>query len=302
MTKVIRSERIRLLAYLGLTLLALVLLAAGISSLQFQKGDFPFEPPEPENVEEGFPDETTIVNLRPIAIPVSFNSGWLVIIAPIAIYAAYRSREIRAGLLLALIFIGIYLVAFNGLYRNYYEPPESDETEFEQANILPEPTPGESFEDPPDLIDWVSAATTAGIIVIAAVGIVLLWRNREKFLNRKPPLEIISDEAEATLAEIRAGANLRDAVMQCYYDMSQALKKGRGLERQEGMTPREFEEVLERAGIPDRSVRRLTRLFEMVRYGGQIASERDKLEAIDCLQAIVQAAGPQMKHPSADHL
>jgi hypothetical protein len=63
------------------------------------------------------------------------------------------------------------------------------------------------------------------------------------------------------------------------------------LQRQEAMTPREFELLLAGAGLRDDHIGQLTRLFERVRYGGAAASERDEQEARACLSAIVQAYG-----------
>jgi hypothetical protein len=41
----------------------------------------------------------------------------------------------------------------------------------------------------------------------------------------------------------------------------------------------------------DDHIRRLTRLFESVRYGGNTATEREKREAVDCLNAIARTYG-----------
>ena len=78
--------------------------------------------------------------------------------------------------------------------------------------------------------------------------------------------------------------------MRCYYDMVRVLNEERGITRPRAMTPREFEERLRELGIPDEPVRRLTRLFEEVRYGAKTPGESEEEQAIFCLNAIVWAS------------
>jgi hypothetical protein len=73
--------------------------------------------------------------------------------------------------------------------------------------------------------------------------------------------------------------------------MSAVLDEKRGIHRQRGMTPSEFASRLEQKGLPSDPVRRLTRLFERARYGGQESSQEDVNEAITCLRAILHAVG-----------
>jgi hypothetical protein len=61
--------------------------------------------------------------------------------------------------------------------------------------------------------------------------------------------------------------------------------------RQLGMTPSEFIERLEQIGLPSQPVRRLTALFEAVRYGAKQFTQVEVDEAVDCLRSIAQAAG-----------
>lgn len=286
-------ERLRLLAYLLLTLAAFVLLASGISGVQLKRGEILFKPPREVTIED---DGLTEPSVTP-ASPTSPNSllGLLAVAALLAAgYAAVRSREVRAGVIAIIVFGGIYLGIIQ-LYRIYYTPPEEEVVDTQGILLSPERLSDELFEQAPELVDLVSLLTTVAVVVVALVASWLLWRYRELLFNRKPPLVIISDEVEAALRDLRAGANLKDTVMRCYYDMGQALGTGLGLVRNEGVTPREFEQVLSESGLPAQSIQQLTRLFEKVRYGGQIASDREKTEAMSCLEAIVSAAGDQMR-------
>jgi hypothetical protein len=57
------------------------------------------------------------------------------------------------------------------------------------------------------------------------------------------------------------------------------------------MTPAEFASRLQEAGLPGDAVRRLTRLFEGVRYGQRKVGPKDVNEAVACLTAILQYCG-----------
>ena len=46
-----------------------------------------------------------------------------------------------------------------------------------------------------------------------------------------------------------------------------------------------------RAGLPGDAIRRLTGLFEMVRYGDRKSAPRDVTEAVSCLNAILRSCG-----------
>ena len=48
---------------------------------------------------------------------------------------------------------------------------------------------------------------------------------------------------------------------------------------------------LERAGLPGDAVRRLTRLFETVRYGDKRSAPKDVSEAVNCLNTILHYCG-----------
>jgi hypothetical protein len=77
--------------------------------------------------------------------------------------------------------------------------------------------------------------------------------------------------------------------MRCYHEMSRVLAEERGLVRGIAMTPREFEVILAEKGLPQQHVRTLTQLFEAVRYGAKPPGESEERQAVDCLEAIVDA-------------
>ena len=114
-----------------------------------------------------------------------------------------------------------------------------------------------------------------------------LWR---RLRNLSCPLELVAQEAQKTIDEIRSGADLKEGVIRCYYEMARVLSEERGIKRRQAMTTREFEKQLEEAGLTSGHVSRLTRLFEQVRYGSKHLGDREEREALDCLTAIVEAS------------
>ena len=93
------------------------------------------------------------------------------------------------------------------------------------------------------------------------------------------------------LRDLSSGGDWADAITNCYVRMSEVVSRTRGLYRQEAMTPAEFAFRLERAGLPGDPVRRLTRLFEAVRYGARKPARNEINEAVSCLNAILQYCG-----------
>ena len=78
-------------------------------------------------------------------------------------------------------------------------------------------------------------------------------------------------------------------MMNSYRQMTQILAQEKGVHRAKEMTPREFEQHLADAGLGDEHIRRLTRLFESVRYGSNTPTREEEGEAVSCLNAIAEA-------------
>ena len=145
---------------------------------------------------------------------------------------------------------------------------------------------------PPDMEvrDWmVWVVTGAGGLAIAGLGLFLL--NRANW-GRSDTSELIRREAGEAIQALDSGHDVGDTIERCYLNMVRCLEETRRVRRSQSMTPREFEQRLSELGMHSRPVRRLSALFERVRFGDRPASARDRQEASDCLQQIRDSRPP----------
>jgi hypothetical protein len=136
---------------------------------------------------------------------------------------------------------------------------------------------------------WLDVGICLGLAFILAILIsVLAWGiYRASKESAGDAMTRLADEA---VDAIQSGENIRDTVIRCYIQMTQVLAKERNTRREEAMTPHEFEQVLlKKLKLPETPVRRLTSLFEAVRYGDYHPGKREEMEAIDSLTAIAAA-------------
>jgi hypothetical protein len=130
----------------------------------------------------------------------------------------------------------------------------------------------------------------------ALLWIALMWglyQGWKKYmrLNTPKPLDEIARIARSSLHDLSSGRDSSDVIINCYLRMSDVVANKRQLQREIAMTPQEFALRLERAGLPGDAVRRLTRLFEMVRYGDRKSAPKDVSEAVSCLNTILHYCG-----------
>jgi hypothetical protein len=144
---------------------------------------------------------------------------------------------------------------------------------------------------PPQGDSWLWYVLGFGIAILLAF---VAWKAYGIWKELNPPpssLGQLTKIARASLQDLSAGRDSTDVIMNCYYRMSDAVAEKKNLERQASMTPGEFAVRLERAGLPGDAVKRLTRLFESVRYGGRKSDPASVNEAVACLTAILQHVG-----------
>ncbi len=276
-----------LLALVGI--IALGTLASGIREMEFREPDpFYFEWP----TSSGSSFQTIIQQMEAIPIEQVIMFWALVIIFTVLIIflinPRYRWKILMAVIRTAIIFIALTW-ALKAIARNVAMSLFAA-TAITQNAKLNLDNGGLPAYTPPADIPWVSYFISLTI----ALGIIFLgwwfWN-----LGTRPYSRVIrqniADIARQTLDDIAEGRDFGDTVTACYVRMNDAVNVRRGLQRQEGMTPSEFAARLEAAGLPGDPVRRLTRLFEVVRYGARKPGETETQEAVTCLNAIIVACG-----------
>ncbi len=146
---------------------------------------------------------------------------------------------------------------------------------------------------PPHISPTFSYLVSFGFALILITIMWVLYRGWQKYvaLNTKKPLDEIAHIARASLHDLSSGRDSSDVIINCYLRMSDVVADKRRLRREIAMTPQEFASRLERAGLPGDAVRRLTHLFEMVRYGDRKSAPKDVSEAVSCLNTILHYCG-----------
>ncbi|HSL27742.1 MAG TPA: DUF4129 domain-containing protein [Anaerolineales bacterium] len=147
--------------------------------------------------------------------------------------------------------------------------------------------------EPPEVASSFSYLVIFGVALFWLVLIWMGYRAWKKYSLQKSyaPLEEFARIARSSLEELSAGQNSSDVIINCYLRMSDVVSDRRRLERAPAMTPHEFAVRLEQAGLPGDAVKRLTRLFEAVRYGDRKSGPKDINEAVSCLNTILHYCG-----------
>ena len=282
-------QRVLTLCFLGGSILALLLLASGLSGLAFQPGHFYALP-------SSSAERSTAGGVTPTGSTSDFLTAafsllsivlmlCLVISLIMAIFSAkyrrYLLQQIVSIALVVLFFILIGRIAGgNGKPRNVEMAPAQPQAQPPIGETLPTfaatPTP------------WLTWTIILLLAVLLIGSIWFFWRRGRPPSSSTPPL---TEAAQQALTDIHAGGDVYNAVLRCYREMSRLLAEQQGMRRDRTMTPREFAQHLRVTGLRDEHIQRLTQLFERVRYGGRQASEREAQEAVACLTAIVAAYG-----------
>jgi hypothetical protein len=290
-----KHQKLTPIFLLGVAILVIILLATGLTALEFRSGDLArilaLLTQEKESlgadfapaVDESFPIELLLL--------IFFWSLLAFAIIFAIVSPHYRKVLVRVFILtLCLAFVLSTLAD-----RLRIE---------EQEQILPEEVEGglvgetgelaaSELPEPPDFIarppNWLMLFLYVVLVLVLLLVGLFLWRSwRSRFPGEQA---LLVQHAEQALSDLTSGGDLRDVVMRCYARMSQVLYQSRNIKRDEAMTPREFESHLAEIGLRDDHIRQLTRLFEGVRYGTQTPDEYARYQAVNCLRAIVQNYG-----------
>jgi hypothetical protein len=282
----LERRKLWMLLLLGMATAALILLSTAITGLELLPGQ-PFslggEPSGGTGGSEMLPGAEVFALLFRVMTAI-FGLLLPVTIVYFIVSPKFRKQVLRNFLLMLPLLLMFYLLMRSS--PDFLKPAEEAQPLGPLAEGFPEaPTP-EFVATPPQWLVVVANLVLALLIAALVVGAVwLLWRLRHQRIS---PLEQLAQEAKEAIEAIQAGADLKNTVMRCYYEMSQVLREQRGIRRQRATTPREFERQLEQLGLPGEQVRQLTRLFEKVRYGAKTVDEDEERQAISCLTAVIE--------------
>jgi len=160
-------------------------------------------------------------------------------------------------------------------------------------------TPGEAEIIPPaiftppqptPLISYLISTVLVFVVLFAFWRLYKFWKD----LHPARPDGALSDIARIarrTIKDLSSGINSTDVILNCYHRMSEVISEKKKIDREMSMTPSEFAVQLERSGLPGDAVRKLTRLFESVRYGNSKAGPAETREAVACLATILDYCG-----------
>lgn len=280
-----------LLAVTGLA--ALVLLSSALRDVSFHGGEA-LGVREVQSVSQPMAKFINSIDNMPLwkAVLIWAIVFLIFVLMTLVLSPALRRQLVRLFFRFTLLGLLIFLLIryFRDTFTNLVLP--------EAAAAAQPPLQGGEVEVPvfeaPPASPWLSLAVSlvvAVVLVMLVWGLVRWWDRRAKFLALQRPLEDIAQIARESLDNLEAGRAWDDVILESYFRMSQAVEKRRGLFREGAMTPSEFAARLEKAGLPGDAVRRLTRLFESVRYGARTSTENEIREATVCLTAILNYCG-----------
>lgn len=274
------SNRRKQSLFLLLALISIVILSIGLSDVQFQPG-LPI--PGAATTQNASPEDPS-TEAKPQAVTFgAFLQGTLAVgfVLLLLAFAINLVRKVDGThlLRLAAALIGVLIVLI----------------------LLPRIEPGAPVSSPEDIFAETPSQftfTTAPVgnppeglywFVIGFVGLCVIfigvWLVRE-YSRRPKSADSLERAADAAIQAIHEGQNLHSVIIRCYLSMIKVLKDEKGIEREQSVTPREFEQWLSNHGIQEASVRQLTRLFEKARYSPYAPEQRDESAALECLSAI----------------
>lgn len=276
-------KRAQALFYLALVILGLVVLSAGLHDLVFQPAQ-PIPGADPAlqaPVAAAGAQTARGISLR-MLLQTGLALGFIALLV-LLVFSLFRKADLKKLLRLLGGLAAVVLLMFLVGFLRLPAPPEAAFSEEEVARAAPAQALAIApIGDPPaGLAELVLAALIVGAVALGG------WLVYSAL--RKRPEDALAREAAAALKAIDEGGDLRDVILNCYLQMTRAVKAGRGLEREETMTPREFEEVLRARGVPDEPIRQLTGLFEMARYSRRTPDRQDEAAAVVCLESIRMA-------------
>ena len=272
------SAKRKALIFLGLVMVITMIIAASLPQLQLQPG-MPLPSLSNGQVKAAQAKEDQFVFMSANQFIVILIGLIVAITTLYSMYKLLRGADwknivatARSMLFISLLVCGILLLIM-------MIPGSESSTQVEMPPQTPEPLVTSPLGAAPPVLLWV-----VGIGLLIMTALAGMWI----ITSRQPkPIDLVGLEAERAWQALKTGLDLKDVIIKCYHQMSLALEKDRGIEREDFMTTGEFEHLLETAGLPYDPIHQLTQLFDAVRYGNWKPNPADEQKAIQCLEAIM---------------
>lgn len=282
-----------------LVLLLSVLTLGALTVLSVSLRGVSFEDAQPIGREEA-EQATRAPQLLPPLTPETVESqivlwvalGILIALVGLLLSPEGRKRMLRIIIRTAFIVWGVYFLLnrYPGMF-DFLDPMMQGGAPAPQNAGAAAGVPPPVFT-PPQEAPWLSYVISLLIVLGLAL---LLWRayHMWQVMNQRASRSThdLARIVRSSLRDLSDGRDTTDVIMNCYFRMSDAVADRKNLQRGLSMTPTEFASRLQEAGLPGDAVRRLTRLFESVRYGQRKTGPKDVNEAVACLTAILQYCG-----------
>ena len=212
----------------------------------------------------------------------------MVILVALLLSPEGRKRMFRMLFRFAVFVLAVYyfFTNFGESFLNFQQFEGDGAEQAADVPLMPEFQPPEVSP----MLSYIVSFACALVWVAIAWGLYRGWK-RYMELNSRKPLGEIARIARSSLNDLSSGWDSSDVIVNCYLRMSDVVADKRHLQREAAMTPQEFAIRLERAGLPGDAVRRLTGLFEIVRYGDRKSAPKDVTEAVNCLNTILHYCG-----------
>ena len=208
-----------------------------------------------------------------------------------------RATTLAVILLGFLLVVSLLIVVAGPTETSPGEPPEQSQQQEQQNTSGGNPGSG---GDSDVLYDIPVVWWFLGSFAVLILGVILVLRRyglrSDEDSNGEPSesteettaLGAIAGQAADRIEDREnSGPNADNEVYRAWEEMTAQLD----IESGETTTPREFEQQATAAGMAPDDVRELTDLFEMVRYGGETATEDREQRAVSVLRRIESTYG-----------
>ena len=196
-------------------------------------------------------------------------------------------RDLMKMLARFVMFTLIAMLVMGRFVRN--NPLFNEELQTASNAVPGGETPPQPFSPPEVNSAWEFWIAALIVIVVSLVLIFIFNRYLDRWLRPKKGLQEIAQIARSTLNDLAEERVSRNTIIRCYVRMNAVVRESRGITRGADMTPAEFAQHLEQAGLPREGIQGLTRVFEKVRYGAQEIRPDEIKEAAQCLTSILKA-------------